>query len=188
MTIGLGLAAATVILMVAEPFARALVEAGAALGIDEFFLVQWLAPLASEAPEFVVVSLFAWRGASGAAFGVLVSSKVNQWTLLVATLPLVYAIALGRPEPLPLDGRQQAEVFLTAAQSLCAVLLMLDLRLSVLGASLLFGLFAVQFVLPEIRMEIGVIYLVLGLVAVVVSRKAVGRAFRGTRFVPPSQR
>ncbi len=187
-TIGLGLAAATVILMVAEPFARALVEAGAALGIDEFFLVQWLAPLASEAPEFVVVSLFAWRGASGAAFGVLVSSKVNQWTLLVATLPLVYTIALGRPEPLPLDGRQQAEVFLTAAQSLCAVLLMLDLRLSVLGASLLFGLFAVQFVLPEIRMEIGVIYLVLGLVAVVVSRKAVGRAFRGTRFVPPSQR
>ncbi len=65
---------------------------------------------------------------------------------------------------------------------------MLGLRLSVLGASLLFGLFAVQFVLPEIRMEVGVIYLVLGLVAVAVSRKAVGRAFRGTRFVPPSQR
>ena len=53
----------------AEPFAEALVGTGAALGIDQFLLVQWLAPLASEAPEFIVAILFAsaarrrWRSA-----------------------------------------------------------------------------------------------------------------------------
>ena len=54
---------------------------GLTLGIDEFLLVQWLAPLASEAPEFVVVALFAWRGQGTPALGTLVSSKINQWTL-----------------------------------------------------------------------------------------------------------
>src|SRR5579864_3661875 len=38
----------------AAPFADGLVHTGATLGIDEFLLVQWLAPLASEAPEFLV--------------------------------------------------------------------------------------------------------------------------------------
>ena len=36
----------------AEPFADGLIELGESLGIDEFILVQWLAPLASESPEF----------------------------------------------------------------------------------------------------------------------------------------
>ena len=60
---------------------------GEALGIDEFLLVQWLAPLASEAPELLVAGLYAWRLNTNAALGTLVSSKVNQWTLLVGTLP-----------------------------------------------------------------------------------------------------
>lgn len=184
-TIGMGLVAAAVILMVAKPFATALVESGKALGIDEFLLVQWLAPLASEAPEFVVVSLFAWRGAAAAALGALVSSKINQWTLLVAMLPAIYAIALGRPDPLPLDSRQAQEVFLTAAQSLCAVLLMLDLCLTALGAGLLFALFVVQLLWPEIRLEAGVAYLALGLVALAARRREALRAFRGARLLPP---
>jgi cation:H+ antiporter len=81
--------AAFVILLCAEPFAHALVETGNDFGISEFFLVQWLAPLASEAPEFIVAGLFAWRLQTNAALGALVSSKVNQWTLLVGSLPLV---------------------------------------------------------------------------------------------------
>ncbi len=134
---------------------------GIQLGIDEFMLVQWLAPLASEAPEFVVVSLYAWRGMSTAALSVLVSSKINQWTLLVGMLPLVYSIALGRPDALPMDWRQQQEVLLTAAQSLFALALLFDLSLSLIGGAMLFALFAVQLVFPETRMAITAVYFVL---------------------------
>ena len=178
---GLGLLAAVAILLVAEPFAHALIDTGTQIGVDEFLLVQWLAPLASEAPEFVVVSIFAWRGAAGAALGALVSSKVNQWTLLVAMLPLIYSVGLGHPGALPLDGRQQDEILLTAAQSLFAVLLLLDLRLSLVGAGLLFGMFATQFIFADIRVEMSIVYLVAGAIAIFISRAHVGAAFRGAR-------
>jgi cation:H+ antiporter len=51
--------AAGVILANSEPFCEGLVKAGKALHISEFVLVQWLAPVASEAPEFVVALVFA---------------------------------------------------------------------------------------------------------------------------------
>ncbi len=177
----LALGAAAAILLVAKPFAKALVATGVALGIDEFLLVQWLAPLASEAPEFVVVALFAWRGQATAALGTLISSKVNQWTLLVAMLPLIYSVALGQPAPLPLDDRQRQEVLLTAAQSLFGVALLLNLRLSVVGAGALFGLFSIQMVFPETRLAITIVYGVLTLVVVVLTRREVGKAFRALR-------
>jgi cation:H+ antiporter len=180
-TAGLALGAAAAILLVAKPFAQALVATGVTLGIDEFLLVQWLAPLASEAPEFVVVALFAWRGQSTPALGTLVSSKINQWTLLVAMLPLVYSIALGRPDALPLDQRQRDEVLLTAAQSLFAVALLLDLRLSLIGAGMLFGLFVLQMIVPETRMLVTVAYFVLTGVSVILSRRHIGKAFRWMR-------
>lgn len=180
-TFAMASGAAVAILLVAKPFARALVATGAALGIDEFLLVQWLAPLASEAPEFVVVALFAWRGETTPALGTLVSSKINQWTLLIGMLPLIYSVALGRPDALPLDARQREEVLLTAAQSLFAVALLLDLRLSLMGAAALFGLFVVQLVFPEIRMPITIVYGALTLMVIVVSRRHVGRAFAWLR-------
>ncbi len=160
----LAVAAAAAILLVAKPFAQALVATGTELGIDEFLLVQWLAPLASEAPEFVVVLIFAWRAAATAALGTLVSSKINQWTLLVAMLPLVYSVALGAPEALPLDARQRDEILLTAGQSLFAVALVLDLRLSLVGAAALFGLFTVQFIWPDTRVELAIVYVILSVV------------------------
>lgn len=180
-TFAMASGAAVAILLVAKPFARALVATGAALGIDEFLLVQWLAPLASEAPEFVVVALFAWRGETTPALGTLVSSKINQWTLLIGMLPLIYSVALGRPDALPLDARQREEVLLTAAQSLFAVALLLDLRLSLMGAAALFGLFVVQLVFPEIRMPVTIVYGALTLMVIVVSRRHVGRAFAWLR-------
>jgi cation:H+ antiporter len=177
----LALVAAGTILMVAEPFATALVDAGTELGIDRFLLVQWLAPLASEAPEFVVVGIFAWRGAAGAALAALVSSKVNQWTLLIAMLPLIYAIALGQLEPLPLDRRQEEEILLTAAQSLFAVLLLLDLRLSVVDAGALFVLFAVQLIWTELRVPMIGVYFILGVVVVILSRSQLLKTVNGLR-------
>ena len=123
--------AATVILLCAEHFAEALVESGEAVGVPAFFLVQWLAPLASEAPELLVAALYAWRLNTSNALGTLVSSKVNQWTLLVGTLPIVFALAAGELVGLPLDSLQREELFLTAAQSLFAVALLSNLSLGV---------------------------------------------------------
>ena len=70
--------AAVVIVASAEPFAQGLIATGRQLGVDEFLLVQWLAPLASEAPEFIVAILFAVRGKAGDAIGTLISSKVTS--------------------------------------------------------------------------------------------------------------
>ena len=180
----LAVGAAVAILLVAKPFAKALVATGATLGIDEFLLVQWLAPLASEAPEFVVVALFAWRGETTAALSTLISSKVNQWTLLVAMLPLVYSVALGRPDALPLDARQREEVLLTVAQSLFAVALLLNLRLSLIGAGTLFGLFVLQMIFPETRLAVTLAYGILTLVTLLLSRRHLGKAFRWMRARP----
>lgn len=80
----------------AGPFADGLIRTGVEYGIDEFRLVQWVAPLASEFPEFLVAGLLAWRLRPDAALGALVSSKVNQWTLLIGCLPIAYAIRAGR--------------------------------------------------------------------------------------------
>jgi cation:H+ antiporter len=139
--------AAGVVILSAEPFADGLVTTGRRLGIDEFLLVQWLAPLASEAPEFLVAALLAMRGKPGAALAVLVSSKVNQWTLLVGSLPIAYSIGAGHIASLPLDERQVAEVLLTAAQSLFGVGVLASMSLSLWDSAVLAGLFVGQLAL-----------------------------------------
>jgi cation:H+ antiporter len=159
------LVAAVVILMSAEPFANSLVEGGQALGIDQFLLVQWLAPLASEAPEFIVALLFAWRGKGGAALGLLISAKVNQWTLLIGSLPIAYGMG-GGPAALVLDGRQVEEFLLTATQTLLGIAILLTLRFPRWAAWTLLALFAVQFAVPGQtgRYILSAIYLVVALV------------------------
>ena len=94
-TAAMFLYAAGGILASAEPFCEGLVGTGKVLHINEFFLVQWLAPIASEAPEFVLALVFAWRGQAGMALGSLISSELNQWTLLVGMIPGVYAVSHG---------------------------------------------------------------------------------------------
>lgn len=145
--IALFVVAAAIILLCAENFADALVETGTELGISQFFLVQWLAPLASEAPELLVAGLYAWRLKTTEALAALVSSKVNQWTLLVGTLPVVFAISAGSTGGLPVDELQRTELLITAAQSLFAVALLVTLSITVRGALALLGLFVLQFVL-----------------------------------------
>jgi cation:H+ antiporter len=177
-TIVMGIVAAAIVLLVAEPFAEALIETGTELGVDEFLLVQWLAPLASEAPEFVVVAIFAWRGATTAAMGTLVSSKINQWTLLVGMLPLIYSVALGEATGLPLDERQEGELELTAAQTLAAVALMLDRRLSWRGAGTLAVLFVAQFFFRGHVVGFTYAYFAVAAVALVVQRTHIVDTFR----------
>ena len=145
--------AGLVILATAEHFAETLVETGGQLGVDRFLLVQWVAPLASESPELIVACLYAARLKASHSLGTLLSSKVNQWTLLVGTLPIVFALSVGGTSGLPLDGHQRLELLITATQSLFAVSILVNLGLTVSGAVTLFVLFALQFtasvVLPQ---------------------------------------
>lgn len=139
------------ILANAEPFSEGLVATGKTLGINEFLLVQWLAPIASETPEFVVAIMFAWRGQAGVALGSLLAAKLNQWTLLVGMIPGVFAFSHNSLEhSLPLDAIQLHEILLTAAQSLLAVIIIANLRLPLRHALLLFFLFAGQLVSPNL--------------------------------------
>jgi cation:H+ antiporter len=169
--IGLFVISATVIVLCAEHFADALVGTGREFGISEFLLVQWLAPFASEAPELLIAGLYAWRLNTNAGLGTLVSSKVNQWTLLVGTLPVVFAIASGGLHGLPIDGHQREELFLTAAQSFFAVATLVTLSISTREALLLFSLFWAQFVIAAAvpdsfggieLIAVGVAYVLLG--------------------------
>jgi len=155
MVSALFLGAAGIVLAAAEPFAQALIESGRRLGIDEFLLVQWLAPLASEAPELLVAGVLALRGHEDAALGTLLSSKVNQWTLLVGSLPVAFMIGGGSAAGIALDARQTEEFILTAAQTLLGFAVLVDLRLSTFEAAALLVLFAAQFPFPQPAVRLG---------------------------------
>ena len=156
-------------------------ETGAHLGISQFLLVQWLAPIASESPEFIIAITWTLRGNAQSAIKALISSKVNQWTLLVGTIPLVYAISGGAIKTFQLDTLQDHELYLTAAQSIFAVAVLVNLKLSKGDGILLVALFAAQLIVEQIRMEVAAVYVAL---AIILSHSApqVSLADRGHRI------
>lgn len=135
--IGLFIWSAAVIIIAAEPFVHGLKETGEALGISEFLLIQWLAPLASESPEIIVAVLFSLRANPNAGLTTLISSQVNQLTLLVGSIVLVFSISAGQALDFPLDhfkpdgisrlssefGLQSSEFLLTAAAATFGLIL-----------------------------------------------------------------
>lgn len=142
--------AAAAIVLCAEPFARNLVTIGQESGLSEFLVVQWLAPLASESPELLVAGLYAWRLNTDAGLGTLLSAKVYQWTLLVGTLPVVFAIASASSHGLPINATQRDALLLTTAFSLFALSVLMDLALSRREVLLILGVFCAQLVLGAI--------------------------------------
>ncbi|MBI2441618.1 MAG: sodium:calcium antiporter, partial [Lentisphaerae bacterium] len=66
-------------------------------------------------------------------------------------IPVVFALsARTLAYPIPMVDFQMQEIFLTAAQSLLAVVMLASLQLALPQAALLFVLFALQLVLPGI--------------------------------------
>lgn len=184
--------AALVIFAVATPFADSLIEMGQAVGVSEFLLVKWIAPLASEAPELLIASLFAWRLAARTGIGALISSKVNQWTLLVGTLPIVFAIFARQFVGLPLDRVQQIELFVTAAQSVFAVAIIAGRSVSRKEAWAMLALFGAQLgesylaeigvisaaVSEQVRIGVGVVFLLAALWVLRKDFKVFGQVLR----------
>jgi cation:H+ antiporter len=177
--IGLFAASGAVILLCAKPFADNLVAAGGELGIDRFLLVQWLAPLASEAPEFIIATIFAARGKGTAAIATLISSKVNQWTLLIGSLPVSHLLG-GGGFSLVLDSRQIEEMLLTAMQTLMGVALILALRFHRGTAWALLGLFIVQFPITSTpgRLLLCGIYTAVAVAGLIINRRHLAATVR----------
>jgi cation:H+ antiporter len=148
-----------------EPFVSNFLGLAALLNLGagaQYLLIQWLTPILTELPEAVTV--FYWAAKTGRgpmALSSLVSSKLNQWTILVATIPAVYDVALGGFGSIRLTGLQTEEIVLTAAQSLYGFVCLLDLKLSRFDATALLALFLAQLLVPEIRVEVAAAFLLL---------------------------
>jgi len=175
-----------------EPFAHGLEEIGLQNGIPEFFMIQWVAPLASESPELIVVTVLVNKARSTAGFNALISSKLNQWTLLIGTIAVVYSIALGGLGTLPFDQKQAAEIWITAAQSYFALAILVNFEISIREAVVLFGLFISQVILEfalirdlvvlpltsyELLIGYTVLYLAAGTALFAVRRRALTELF-----------
>ncbi len=172
MVLGMFAFAGYAIWLSAEPFAHGLQVTGKTYGVSEFLLVQWIAPLASESPEGLIALLFALKGKGSMGIGALISSKVNQWTLLVGAIPLVYGLAAGGMQPMVLNSLHKEELLLTSAQSLFAAVIISDFKFTVWEALLLLALFMGQFFMPweGVRYFFCGIYLLASLALLAVSK------------------
>jgi len=134
---------------VANPFLSSAKEVAAAAGISVFVFVQWVAPFLSEFPEGV--SAFYWaktvRLAPMAMLN-LVSSKVNQWTLLVTMIPVVYSLSMGKISTIPLDIRHREEILLSMMMTFYGCAALMKLRFTRGNAIALFTLWLAQFIYP----------------------------------------
>ncbi len=157
---GLFVTGAALLYVTAEPFLRSMIGLATVLGVSQFVFVQWMAPFLSEFPEFTSTSYWARsRGKSGMALMNLVSSNINQWTVLAAMIPIVYSLSFGRPMVVPLQ-EHRAELILTLLQSALGMVILANFRLEAFEAAGLFVLWFAQFVKPTWREEVSVVYAV----------------------------
>jgi cation:H+ antiporter len=146
---GLMLYAASVILLTAVPFGDAVLGTGALVGIKPYLMLQWIVPIATEAPELVVAFVLLTHGRGGQSLAVLLAGAVSQYTLALGTVPLAYQAGVG-VGPLPLPGRERIELFLSIGVALYAVASLIMLRLSRGDSAVMLALFTGQFLLPSV--------------------------------------
>jgi cation:H+ antiporter len=145
---------------VAHPFLYSMLELAALLGVSNFVFVQWVAPFLSEFPE--KVTAFNWARTvrkSPMALMNMVSSNINQWTVLVAMIPIVYSLSRGQISVIHFDNHQKIEIFLTMAQSALGFILLANMEFRWHEALGLFTLWFTQFIFPGWREEITFIYI-----------------------------
>jgi len=139
-------AGGVLIYIAAEPFAASLLALATLVGIPTFVFVQWVAPLVSEFPE--MASTFYWaRTVHRAPMALMnmVSSNINQWTLLAAMLPIVLSISAGAMTPIQFDAQQRIELQMTLGQALLGMMFLLNMELAWWEAAVLFVLFLIPF-------------------------------------------
>jgi cation:H+ antiporter len=157
--VGLFIAGGMILYFVAHPFLESMLAVALSLGVSEFVFVQWVSPFLSEFPE--KVSAFHWaRQPKKAPMALMnmVSSNINQWTMLIAMIPFVYSYGIGSPSAIHFDLHQKEEILLTLAQAFVGFMLLLNMSFSWYEAAGLFVLWLAQFVQPHWRVEITYIY------------------------------
>ena len=149
----------------AHPFLESMLAVAGLLGVSQFVLVQWVAPFLSEFPE--KVSAFYWaRRVSRAPMALMnmVSSNINQWTVLAAMIPIVYGYSSLRHHGVWLDfhfdGPQRLEILLTLLQSGLAMMVLANMEFDWRDATVLFVLWLVQFLQPSLREVVAIAYAV----------------------------
>jgi cation:H+ antiporter len=152
--------AAAVVVTVANPFADALLATGTSLGIDPYFLIQSVVPLATEAPEFVVVAVLVANRRPAQGVALFLASAVSQCTLAMGALPIAY-FAGGAGTSLPLAADAQLELGFTIAQTLFAVAALAMLRPERADAALIVGVLAVGWIYPTPFMHLAATFVLL---------------------------
>jgi cation:H+ antiporter len=178
--------AAAVVVTVANPFADALLATGTSLGFDPYLLIQSVVPVATEAPEFVIVAVLVANRRPAQGLALFLASSVSQWTLAMGALPIAYLAGGGGPS-LPLGANEQIEMGFTIALTLFAVAALVSLRPERADAALIVGVLALQFVYPSAFMHVaGAFVLLVFAIDLFVDRRRglpplFGRVFGGLR-------
>jgi cation:H+ antiporter len=158
----------------AEPFLASLLALATLAGVPAFVFMQWIAPLVSEFPEMLSTLYWARRSdRAPMALMNMVSSNINQWTLLAAMLPIVYSISAGAVTPIVFDQEQQMELWLTLGQAAVALVFLINMELAWWEAGALAVLFAIPFFNTAAEPVITWIYF--GWAALEVARMLIGR-------------
>ncbi|MBV9227598.1 MAG: hypothetical protein JOZ45_17615 [Acidobacteriaceae bacterium] len=140
-----------IIYFTAEPFLGSLISLATAIGVPSFVVIQWLAPVISEFPELLSTFYFARQEVKApVALMNITSSNINQWTMLVAMLPIVLSMSRGGISALTFNDEQGRELLLTISQSSVALMFLINMQFGWYEALLMFVLFAAQFILPQI--------------------------------------
>lgn len=172
--------------LTAHPFLESILALAGLVGVSQFVLVQWVAPFLSEFPE--KVSAFYWaRRVTHAPMALMnmVSSNINQWTVLAAMIPLIYGYSSLRHhgvwQDFHFDDAQRLEILLTLLQSGVGMMVLADMEFDWREATVLFVLWLVQFLQPHLRGAVAVAYMVW--IVIVVIELAVGRrALRAPKY------
>jgi cation:H+ antiporter len=179
---GLIFVAGAVVVTVANPFADALLATGTSLGIDPYFLIQSVVPVATEAPEFVVVAVLVANRRPAQGLALFLAASVSQWTLAMGALPIAF-FAGGGGTSMPLDPHQHVELGFTIALTIFAVAALVTLRPERVDAALIIGLVALQLVYPTafIQLASAFIFVVFAIHLLADRRRAVRLLFRALR-------
>jgi cation:H+ antiporter len=156
--VGLIATAAAVVVMIANPFADALLATGTSLGLDPYFLIQSVVPIATESPEFVIVAVLVANRRPAQGLALFLASSVSQWTLGLGALPIAY-MAGGGGTSMPLAGRELVELGLTVALTLFAVAALALLRPQRVDAAIVVGVMALQFIYPTTFVRVAAAFL-----------------------------
>jgi cation:H+ antiporter len=157
--VGLFVAGGLILYFVAHPFLESMLAVALSLGVSQFIFVQWVSPFLSEFPEKVSAFHWARQPKKGPmALMNMVSSNINQWTMLIAMIPFVYSYGIGSPSAIHFDLHQKEEILLTLAQAFVGFMLLLNMSFSWYEAAGLFLLWLAQFVQPHWRVEITYVY------------------------------